>query len=766
MRVLRIAWTEVRRLGNGRARWTAVVALALIPLLYGATYIDANWDPQGGFGRVPAAVVVEDSATTAPDGTRIDAGPTIAAELVRSRVFSWDRVDAATARRGLADGRYAASLTIPAGFSAALSSAAQLAPATAPGGRGSTADTPGTAARGAGSPTDPAGAGLVLAVDDSGNHLAGTSAQTLVAQVRTDLARATTDAGVRALIDGLRAMDDRTGQAARAAARLDRGAAAVRSATADAGTGAVRVRDGATATAAGVARLAGGAGRLADGLGAMDRQVAELPASTRRLAGGAGELADGTAQMSAGAGRLVTGAGEVSAGAGSLSVGADRVADGNARVAAAGRTAASSVHEARGQLATRRTDLLARLGAAGATPAQLATVRDVLDRAGRGLADVDRQAAGTAAQLEALARGSREVAAGSRELSRGADRLHTGARRLDTGAGRAATGARRIATGTAQLADDAPALAAGVGRAAGSATTVASGADRAATATRQVAAGAAQLAGRPAGPGRAATGTAALQAGTGQLSAGTTRLAVALDQGARVVPDIDDRAAAATATRLADPVALRTIRYNAADPYGATLAPFFLGLALWIGAFAAFLLIVPLSSRALAAGATAWRVALAGWLPAAALGLIQAVALGLAVRFGVGLHPARAAASAGVLALTALAFTAAVHGLVAAFGPRGKFGAVVLLVLQLVSAGGTSPWQTTPLLIRLLHEVLPMGYVVDALRLTLFGGPPGRLLPDLAVLGAYLVGGLALATLAAARSRTWTVDRLQPELAL
>lgn len=281
-------------------------------------------------------------------------------------MFSWDRVDAATARRGLADGRYAASLTIPAGFSAALSSAAQLAPATAPGGRGSTADTPGTAARGAGSPTDPAGAGLVLAVDDSGNHLAGTSAQTLVAQVRTDLARATTDAGVRALIDGLRAMDDRTGQAARAAARLDRGAAAVRSATADAGTGAVRVRDGATATAAGVARLAGGAGRLADGLGAMDRQVAELPASTRRLAGGAGELADGTAQVSAGAGRLVTGAGEVSAGAGSLSVGADRVADGNARVAAAGRTAASSVHEARGQLATRRTDLLARLGDAGA----------------------------------------------------------------------------------------------------------------------------------------------------------------------------------------------------------------------------------------------------------------------------------------------------------------------------------------------------------------------------------------------------------------
>lgn len=119
-----------------------------------------------------------------------------------------------------------------------------------------------------------------------------------------------------------------------------------------------------------------------------------------------------------------------------------------------------------------------------------------------------------------------------------------------------------------------------------------------------------------------------------------------------------------------------------------------------------------------------------------------------------------------MLALTALAFTAAVHGLVAAFGPRGKFGAVVLLVLQLVSAGGTFPWQTTPLLIRALHEVLPMGYVVDALRLTLFGGPPGRLLPDLAVLGAYLVGGLALATLAAARSRTWTVDRLQPELAL
>jgi putative membrane protein len=59
-----------------------------------------------------------------------------------------------------------------------------------------------------------------------------------------------------------------------------------------------------------------------------------------------------------------------------------------------------------------------------------------------------------------------------------------------------------------------------------------------------------------------------------------------------------------------------------------------------------------------------------------------------------------------------------------------------------------------------------MGYVVDGLRHLLYGGSLAGVGLDVLVLAAYLVGGLAVSTLAARRQRVWTPSRLAPELAL
>ena len=59
-----------------------------------------------------------------------------------------------------------------------------------------------------------------------------------------------------------------------------------------------------------------------------------------------------------------------------------------------------------------------------------------------------------------------------------------------------------------------------------------------------------------------------------------------------------------------------------------------------------------------------------------------------------------------------------------------------------------------------------MGYAIDGLRQLLYGGDLARVLPDVGVLVAYLVGALLLSTVAARRLRVWTVSRIQPELAL
>ena len=67
------------------------------------------------------------------------------------------------------------------------------------------------------------------------------------------------------------------------------------------------------------------------------------------------------------------------------------------------------------------------------------------------------------------------------------------------------------------------------------------------------------------------------------------------------------------------------------------------------------------------------------------------------------------------------------------------------MVLQLVTAGGTFPWQTLPAPLAALHHVLPMGYVVDAMRQVMYGGDLGRAPLDALVLALWLVGALVLA---------------------
>ena len=88
------------------------------------------------------------------------------------------------------------------------------------------------------------------------------------------------------------------------------------------------------------------------------------------------------------------------------------------------------------------------------------------------------------------------------------------------------------------------------------------------------------------------------------------------------------------------------------------------------------------------------------------------------------------------------------------------------MVLQLVTAGGTFPWQTIPEPLYGLHGVLPMSYAVDGMRQLMYGGLGSLVTHDSVVLAAYLLGALTLSAVAARRRRVWTPARIRPELVL
>ncbi|MFD2491787.1 YhgE/Pip domain-containing protein [Amycolatopsis jiangsuensis] len=444
-----------------------------------------------------------------------------------------------------------------------------------------------------------------------------------------------------------------------------------------------------------------------DGAEQLADGAATLQTGQHQLADGASRLADGSGTLATGLGTLKSSTAELPSQTRKLADGAGQVADGNQKVADAASLAASASADLQSRLDGYRSQLSTQLHDAGLSEAQ---VEDILNRLDTLRSPVD-QANG---KIQSANGDVQKLASGARQVSDGAQQLASAAPQLSSGIAQASDGANQLRDGAAKLDD-------------GEKTAV---------------------------------------TGTDQLASGASQLRDGLSSGLSQIPNPDDPTRTATANTIADPVAVTSNGVASAGTYGAGLAPFFIALATWIGAFVLFLLIRPLSTRALTAGASPLRVALGGWLSSAVLGLAQVVVLFAAVTWLVGIHVAHPLGAIGFAFLVSLAFTSVVHALNAFFGAVGKFLGLVLLVLQLVSAGGTFPWQTIPDALYPLHVVLPMGYAIDGFRHLLYSGASLQILGDVGVLLAYLVGGILLSTLAARKHRVWSVSALKPELSL
>jgi putative membrane protein len=345
------------------------------------------------------------------------------------------------------------------------------------------------------------------------------------------------------------------------------------------------------------------------------------------------------------------------------------------------------------------------------------------------------------AELKQVAATARQVAAAAPHLADDVQAARAQVDRLADGLGQLATGAQRLETGTAQAKDGAEDLRGGIYR---------------------LATGARQLDG---GLGELSAGQHSLVDGLGQLQGGAAKLASGLSDGADRIPGYGDDPAQ-RADVLADPVGLdRTVRHPAGT-YGVGFAPYFLALALWVGAMITFMVLRPLNRRHVMSGAPAPRVALAGLLPAVAIGLVQATLLFAVVRFGLGLSPVHPVLTWGLLMLTAVAFAAIMQLIGAALGAPGRIVALALLMLQLTSSGGTYPVHTTPGFFQAIHPLLPMTYVVEAARHAIDGGAAGPVVTGVLVLMAYAIGSWILTLIVARRARRLTPSALHPELAI
>ena len=770
MTTLRLALSELKRMTSGRLPRIAIIAMCLVPLLYGALYLYANWDPYAHLHNVKAAIVNLD-AGSAQDGKELKVGDDVTAGLLEDGTFGWTVVTSeAEADAGVAAGDYAFAMTIPQDFSANLASPGDF---------------------------EKAKQGILkITTNDANNYMVGTFADKLAGQVHNTVAKEVGTQTADALLTGFSDIHTSMAKAADGAGELHTG-------TVKLSAGVTSLADGTKTLGNGATKLDSGAGDLADGADALHDGTGSLVAGQRKLDNGADKLADGAGTLAAGTKDLDDGLGELKSKTSSLhaktaqlddgaqkaadaskklSSGADQVAAGNKALddkvtqAAETLTALEKDAESRIDSATdtldTRLDTLVEAGVL--TPEQAETVRqDVTDAAASSgvagqVADTKKQLTTARSQISALADGSAHVAAGAKELSGGLSTLADGTHQLagampalKTGISDAAAGASKLNGGAQTLADGAGTLAEGQHDALAGAKKLDSG-------TGALAEGADTL---HEGTGVLASGVKKLGTGVGELGDGATELrdgsgelSTKLADGTSEVPNPDASSREQVSSVIGDPVDIARTDQAKAGVYGEGLAPFFMTLAIWIGAFILVQIMRPITKRALASNAANWKIAIGGWLPFLGISMLQGTILYAVVLYGLGLDTAHPWMTWGLFLLASMAFTAIIQGICALAGTPGKMVVLVLMVLQLVSSGGTFPWETTPEALHVAHRWLPMGHVVTGLRHLMYGADLSVLGPIVAGLAGYTVLGLVASTVAVRLHKTWSLKTLHPEL--
>ncbi|PKQ19388.1 MAG: hypothetical protein CVT66_10385 [Actinobacteria bacterium HGW-Actinobacteria-6] len=702
MKSVGIARYELKQLWSHRRVRLATAVITLVPLLYGALYLWAFWDPYARLDKLPVALVNQDQAVT-HDGDRISAGADLVDKLMDSDTVGWTPVSASEAASGVQDGTYYMALTIPEEFSANLA----------------TADS-----------DDPTRAELTVVSHESANMLASQIGERVFTEVRAATAVNASESYLDNIFIGF---TDLRGQLTEASL-------------------------GANDLAEGLAEAKDGATLLAEKLSEAKSGSSTLAAGTSKLADGARQLDDGAVALTGGSGALAGGLQDARSGAADLAAGASLAADAAAKLSVGAQTLDAGIAAATPQLSTAVSGAASVSDGSAAVVAALKAFAEANPDAASdptfagALATAQQTSAGASAlasgmqsagsQLPALLAGAGDLAAGASQLSDGISTLSVGAGSLNNGVSAAYSGAAKLSAGAKALEDGTGALAAG---------------------TEDAVDGAKAL---TAGLGLLNTGANDLATGLEPAIDGSKELASGLTAGVDSVPSYDDTAREAHSTMMADPVALNAERLNPVPNYGTGFSPYFIPLALWVGALMIFFIISPLPAKSVKEGRSPVIVALGGFWSAALIAAAQAVVMLLVLRFGLGLDPVNTLALYGFTVLSAVVFVAVVQWLSCAFGPAGKIISIVLLMLQLTSSGGAFPLELTPGFFRAINPYLPMTYVVDGLRQAVSGGDMAVLGQDALMLAVFGVLALAFTSVTAWRARSWDPERLEPALAL
>ncbi|PAE08394.1 phage infection protein [Terribacillus saccharophilus] len=437
----------------------------------------------------------------------------------------------------------------------------------------------------------------------------------------------------------------------------------------DAGDGAGDLNKGITDEQSGMKDLQNGIGDVKTG-------ASDLADGADQLAGAEGKLSDGIGSLHTGASDLASGLGQLDEGASSLQTNTDKVADGLADWKAQSDKLSDSQDSF-----TSGSEDLSKLVAS-----YMKEHPELKD---------DKTFQQIAAASDQLADASAKLADGQQQLGEGADKLAGSEQKLADGMdtfneklGSAVSGADKLASGATDLNNGFNDYTEGFGSLQSGATQLASG-------TNELSDGAAQL-----------------DDGMSKLSDGSSELATSLQDAADKTSNI--QSSDALTTMFADPVKLTEKQLSDVPNYGVGIAPYFLSLALFVGGLMAAN-ILPLGRRQdMQVSGTVQFFSKLTLVYVVAI--VQAVILDLIFLFGFQVDVKSIPLfflSSIIVSMTVMTI---ILTLVTLFGNLGKLLAIVLLVVQLATCGGTFPSELSVSALASVGQYLPMAHSLHSLQ--------------------------------------------------
>ena len=663
-----------------------LIVVFCIPIIYSFFYLKSYWDPYGKLENMDVAIVNLDKGK---DGE--NKGKELVDKLVDKNVLKLSTVTEEEASEGLSNQQYYATITIPENFTENLESAKEENKKTAT---------------------------ITYRPNQKLNYLASQIINKVVTAAQTEIQTEVSKEVVATLSDNLREVPDSLGKISDGANEIYDGSTSLRDGLKAIKEGTETLDDKYSMFDDGIKTAYKGSNTLAQGTAKVNSGVKDLSRGGKTLEGAIAQINSGVDTLMAsgteGITKLATGVTKVDNGATDLKTGVNNYVAGTDNLTANVSAYTTKVNE----LNSNTKALLQALAAQADSETADETTKKLANKAKQILKEdengkdsfekikyngtkINAGAQNLISNDEKLTKGVEELKAGTSQLASGTSSLGA----LTNGITTLKAGLNQVENGTKNLNSGIDTLKSGTQSLEQGANSLRTGLETLSTSSDTVKEGIQTL----------AEGSKTAYDGSKELSRGTltfkSEISKGLDEANDQIDKLDN-----LDTHVENAVEVNEEDYGEVSSYGIAFTPLFLSIGLWVGALMCYVILYYDQRK---------RFGILGNHTKNKL-LQNAIYIGIAVgtglltgfllKAGLGLETPSTFVYYLECALISVTYMSIIQFLIKNFGDIGKFLALIILILQLASSGGTFPVPLIDKGFQAISPFLPMTYSIKIVK--------------------------------------------------